>query len=208
MQESVEKKLIELESYEKIIFDLAKKMHPGNTYPIDILINATMDRTLHLIFGFTNLLRSSNYIAACHLVRCHLDNILRLSSVWLVKEPHKLATELMSGTQLDKMIDKDGKKLKDWYLRNKLNEEYPWVKNVYEETSGFIHLSKKHIFTSSRMTDKNEGTIEMVISKHDNYVTDEHRIEATTGMIEISKILCHYIEGWIHTKNNTKPNTI
>ncbi|WP_040254381.1 hypothetical protein [Psychroserpens mesophilus] len=204
MTSKVELELEKLENFERVIIDLGKKMHPGNTFPLDILANAVMDRSLHLIFGFTSLLRNENYIGACHLVRCHLDNILRFSGAWLVENPHKFATDIMNGIQIDKIIDRDGENLKDWYLRNKLNLEFPWVTNVYKETSGFIHLSKKHIFTSSKIKDVENRTLELRISKSDNYVTDESRIEAILGMVEITKVLCHFVEGWIWTKNNTR----
>ncbi|MFW5983483.1 MAG: hypothetical protein ACOCQ4_03195, partial [bacterium] len=149
---------------------------------------------------------SRAYITACHLVRCHLDNVLRFSASWLVDDPHRFAMNIMSGERIDKMKDREGNQLKDWYLRNKLNEEYPWVTKVYEETSGFIHLSKKHIFTSSKLKDIEKRIVEFRISKKDNYVPDAARIEATQGMNEITYVLCHYIEGWIWTKNNPEKN--
>ncbi|GAA4299376.1 hypothetical protein [Aestuariibaculum suncheonense] len=205
MTESVESKLKELEEFEDKIYDLGKRMHPGYTYSLDVLANAVMDRSLHLIFAFTNLIRNENYIAACHLVRCHLDNVLRISGAWLVNDPHQFASDIMNGKKVDEIKDRNGNNLKDWYLRNKLSEEFPWVQSVYKETSGFIHLSKKHIFTSSKIKDNEKNTIEFRISRKDNYVTDESRINATNGMIEITKVLIHFIEGWIWTKNNTDP---
>lgn len=203
MTDKVELELKKLEKLEKVIQDLGKRMHNGRIFPLDILANVVMDRSLHLIFGFTSLIRNQNYIGACHLVRCHLDNILRFSGAWLVENPHKFSTDIMNGTQIDKITDRNGKKLKDWYLRNKLNEEFPWVTSVYKETSGFIHLSKKHIFTSSKIKNTENRTLEFKISKSDNYVVDESRIEAILLMEEITKVLCHFIENWISSKNNT-----
>lgn len=202
MTNKVEEELKTLEAQEKRILELGKDLLSTSHYPLDLLASAVLDRSLHLIFGFTSLVRGENYITACHLVRCHLDNVLRFSAAWLVDDPHRLAMQIMSGERIDNMRDRDGKKLKDWYLRNKLHEEYPWVKKVYEETSGFIHLSKKHIFTSSKLKDIKEGTVEIRIGKRDNYVPDAARIEATQGMNEITNVLCDYIEGWIWTKNN------
>ncbi len=202
MTDEVEKELKKLEAQEKRILGLGKEMLSSSHYPLDFLASAVLDRSLHLIFGFTSLIRDENYITACHLVRCHLDNVLRFSAAWLVEEPHEFAMKVMSGVQIDKMKDREGKFLKDWYLRDKLNEEYSWITDIYKETSGFIHLSKKHIFTSSRLKDLEERTIELRISKKDNYVLDNARIEATQVMNEITNVLCHYIEGWIWTKNN------
>lgn len=201
MNEKVEEELQILEAQEIRILDLGKKMLSTYHFPLDFLASAVLDRSLHLIFGFTSLIRGENYITACHLVRCHLDNVLRFSAAWLVDDPHEFAWNIMSGKRIDKMKDKEGHYLIDSFLKDSLNKEYPWVANVYKETSGFIHLSRKHIFTSSKLGAE-EGTIELRITKKDNYVNDSSRIEATRGMIEITNVLCHYIEGWIWTKNN------
>ncbi|CAM1346973.1 hypothetical protein [Tenacibaculum insulae] len=202
MDQEVDKKLKELEKLESKIISLGKEMHKNKTFPIDLLANAVLDRSLKLIFGFTTLIRNENYISACHLVRCHLDNILRFSGAWLVENPHTFATEIIKGKQMDKIKDREGNYLKDWYLRNKMNEEFRWVKNVYKETSGFIHLSDKHFFAATKLIDSKENIIELSISKKDININDNLRIEAINGMIGITKILFSYIESWIWTKQN------
>jgi len=205
MNDKVEEELKKLEAQETRILELGKIMLSTSHYPIDFLASAVLDRALHLIFGFTSLVRGENYITACHLVRCHLDNVIRFSAAWLVDDPHKFAEKIMSGKRIDKMKDRDGNYLKDSYLKDILNDENPWVNNVYKETSGFIHLSRKHIFTSSKLGSE-EGTIEIRISKKDNFVPDSARIEATRGMNEITNLLCHFIEDWIWTKNISEKN--
>ncbi|MEP1151683.1 MAG: hypothetical protein ABJH08_08155 [Balneola sp.] len=202
MTELVETELNKLEKQEKVILELGKKMLNGEQFPLDLLASAVLDRSLSLIFGFTSLVRDKNFLAAVHLVRCHLDNLLRFSAAWIVENPHDFANEVISGTRIEKLKDKDGKYLKDWYLRNKLSEEYTWVKNIYTETSGFIHLSNKHIFSSSRLKKGSKNLLEISISKTDNNVSDNSRLEAILGMDEITKTICRYVEGWIWTKNN------
>lgn len=207
MIDSVENVLIELESQEIKIKELFKNANVDVIYQMDFITNALLDRALHLIFGFTKLIRDENYIAASHLVRCHLDNILRYSAFWLVENPQELAIEIMNGKKLDRIKDKNGKFLRDYYLKEKMNENYPWVTNVYNESSGFIHFSKKHIFTSSRLSDKENRTVEFKLSKKDNFVPEISKIEATKCMIEISNILFDYVEVWIETKQIIKLKT-
>src|SRR5690606_25835105 len=104
--------------------------------------------SLKLIFGFTTLIKDDNFIAASHLVRCHLDNIIRFSATWLVNDPHDFAVKVIDGVEINTLKDKNGALMKDWYLRNLLNEEYPWITNVYKQSSGYIHLSSKHVFST------------------------------------------------------------
>lgn len=201
MNAIIDKELKNLESQEKRIIESGKKIHTKTTFPLDILTNAVLDRALHLIFGFTKLIRDENYIAASHLVRCHLDNVLRYSAAWLVDDPHDFVRQIMKGTQVDKMKDRDGKKLRDSYLKDKLSLDFPWIKDVYNTTSGFVHLSHKHIFTSSTLLDEEKGIIEFRISKKDNYVPDQSRIEAIRCMNDITNVLLSFVDAWIYKKN-------
>jgi hypothetical protein len=41
-------------------------------------------------------------------------------------------------------------------VKGKLAEKYPWVSDIYEPTSGFVHLSEKHIFNSLHITNREE----------------------------------------------------
>ena len=56
-----------------------------------------------------------------------------------------------------------------------------------------MYLSKKHVFTSTSIKDKEERTVEFRISKGDKYVPDESRLEAVDCMIEITKCILSYL---------------
>lgn len=167
-----------------------------------MLAVAVINRSLSLISGFTTLIRSKNYIGAAHLARPHLDNYLRFFAAWLVKDPHDFAMKIMQGKRIDQLTDQKEKLLKDFYLVEIASEEFPWMKNVYKETSGFVHLSKKHIFTSTKLTNKTERTLEFRVGKEDRCVQDESKIEAIECMIEITNCVISLLEGWIWTKSN------
>jgi hypothetical protein len=159
MTEQVEDKLILLESYENKYIDLAKKMfEPGKTYiyPLDLLTNAIMDRSLSLIFGFTSQIRTNNYLCAAPLVRLHLDNLLRVYASYIVKDPHDFAMKVFKGQHVRNLKDQHGNRMTDKYLVEQLTKEYKWIENVYNETSGFVHFSNKHILSSSEIIDEKE----------------------------------------------------
>lgn len=94
MSNLLEKEIEKLESKEKQLLDIAKKLNSQELYPLDFLSNAVIDRSLKLIFGFTTLLKDENFVAAAHIVRCHLDNIIRFSAFWIVNDPHDVATKI------------------------------------------------------------------------------------------------------------------
>ena len=202
MSTILEEEIKKLESKENQLLEIAKKLNSGNFYPLDFLSNAVINRSLKLIFGFTTLLKDDNFIAASHLVRCHLDNIIRFSASWIVNDPHDFATKVIDGIKIDSLMDKNGKLMKDWYLRNLLNEEHPWITNVYKQSSGYIHFSNKHIFNSIQSVDSKERIMQFSFSKKDNDIDENLKIEAIQCMGEITEILLDYLNGWYYTKEN------
>ncbi|QQY81634.1 hypothetical protein JJL45_11945 [Tamlana sp. s12] len=203
MTKKIEKEIQKLEFKETQLLDVAKKLNSGKFYPLDFLSNAVINRSLKLVFGFTTLLKDDNFIAASHLVRCHLDNIIRFSACWIVNDPHNFATKVIDGIKIDTLKDKNGKLMKDWYLRNLLNEEYPWITNVYKQSSGYIHFSEKHIYNTIQSADSNKRTMQFSFSKKDNNIDEDLKIEAIHCMAEITEILLEYLNGWNYTKVNS-----
>lgn len=202
MANELEKEIDFLESKEKRLIEIATKLNSGKFYPLDFLSNAVINRSLKLIFGFTTLLKDENFTAASHLVRCHLDNIIRFSASWLVEDPHDFATKVIDGVKIESLKDKKGELMKDWYLRNLLNEEYPWITNVYKESSGYIHFSSKHIFSPIRSLDSENRTMQFSFSKKDVDINMALKIEVVHCMGEITDILLDYLNGWHYTKEN------
>lgn len=202
----VENKLIELEGFRRKLFDLGKQMfEPGKVglYQLDLLATAVMDRGLSLIYGFTSQIRANNFTCAAPLVRMHLDNVLRFYAAYISEDCHAFTMKVFKGEHIRNLRDIDGNKMTDRYLVDKMSLEHPWMKKVYENTSGYVHLSNTHIFNSSRLKDFEKGIIAFSISEQDRWLTDEDKLEATECMIEITEILYQYLDGWNQTKRQS-----
>lgn len=194
-----------LKSFEHRYLLMAKtsKVPGSNLFHLDYYFDGVYSRALSLLEGFIVLLESRNFMAASHLVRPYLDNFLRLFAAWLVKDPHEFANEVMKGKKVEEFFDKENEKqaLKDWYLRNKASESYPWISEVYKQTSGYIHFSSKHIYNPIVKVDIENATVGTYLTKFDSEtVTDINRIEAVLVMIEISNCILDYAYGWARTK--------
>lgn len=202
LKASLDKYLEMLRSYEKRFQKLAACMiTSGNgVYSLDYYISGILNRSLSLIYGFDTLIDTANFLSAAHLVRPHLDNYLRLSAAWLVNDPHDFAKKVWEGDVIRKMEDSSGKRMTDSYLKDKAKEEYPWIADVYEATSGFIHFSRKHIANATTLHSEKERTLTTFIGKVDNEVSYQSKIEATMGMIEISNCIATKVYDWIETK--------
>lgn len=192
-----------LKDYHNDHLTLFKKMmnaNDGNLFPLDIVASGVMKRSLNLISGFCLLIENHNLLCAAPLLRLQIDNVLRFSAAWLVENPHDFANKIMDGVPVKDLKDINNKKLTDTYLKKVLGKKHPWLQRVYEETSGFVHLSDKHIFTTIKPT-----SIDMTCNieiKLDDDIPDEYLIEAIEAFIATTNILFEYIEGWIFTKDN------
>jgi hypothetical protein len=190
-----------LRNMKKEHLEIGKYMLKDALFPLDFLAVATLNRSLCLIRGFCSLLEAKNMVAAAPLLRMQLDNCLRFSAAWLVKDPHQFAFSVLQGTPIRKLKDQDGILLHDKYLVEKLTAEYSWVEAVYENSSGYVHLSEKHIFNC--LTVSKEGRqFEMKITDEDSFVPDAIYIEAIEAFKAATKILLKFAHGWAFTKAN------
>lgn len=173
-------------------------------YPLDIFTLATINRSLNLLVPFCDLIKEKNIIAAAPLIRLQLDNVLRFYAAFIVDDPHDFAMKVINGKQVKHLKDKSGKKMSDCYLYEQLSkvEKKEWIRNVYKTTSGFIHLSERHIFTSFSAKDEEAGVITAKIALGEHDIDDKRFIEAIEAFTHITELLIKYIYGWIYTKDN------
>ena len=207
MSDEVLKLLRQLREYEELHLKLGKYLlqaYDGAYYPLDILAVAAMNRSINLLDGFCDLLEKKNFIAAAPLVRLQLDNCLRFFAAFIVDEPHNFAISVLDGIPVRKLKDKEGQLMRDRYLAEQMSIEYPWILNVYEQTSGYIHLSEKHIFNSMTVGDEERGKAKMKlkISREDSFVSDEVYKEAILSFKSATDVFFKYIHGWAYTKDN------
>jgi hypothetical protein len=182
------------------------KADNGKFFPVDLVASAVVKRSFALISGFILLIREKNFICAAPLVRLHLDSLLRFSAIWLVKEPHGLATAVWDGAAIRKLRDRRGNLMTDAYLVSLLARENPWVKTVYEATSGYVHLSKAHIYNAHQI-DFQSKKGEIVVGKQDSFIPDSVRTEACDAMKAITEKILWFLHGWHQTKAGIHPKS-
>lgn len=176
----------------------------GALYHVDFLAIASLNRSLCLSKAFCELLKQKNFIAAAPLLRLQLDNALRFFALTLVRKPHDFVMDVFQGKPICKMKDKDDQLMRDAYLVAKLNNVHPWVEKVYENTSGYIHLSEKHIFHAIENKSYDDKTINfnMKISDSDSFVSEKYYYEAIHAYLKTTEIVYELLEGWAFTKGN------
>jgi hypothetical protein len=158
-----------------------------------------MNRSLSLIDAFTLLVEHKNALAAVPLIRLQIDNIIRLYACWLVREPPVVAEALLTDQPLRKLKSRSGKPLTDKFLYDAAAEHYPWIPEVYKQTSGFVHLSGRHIFAPVVAADDATHTISLAIGGSREW-TEKEILESVNAFIEATKCLLHLCGSWLLTK--------
>jgi hypothetical protein len=170
--------LKELRNYKQKHVELFKAVFyaDSNWFGMDLLVSATLNRSLCLIRGFCDLLEGKNFVAGVPLLRLQIDNCIRLSAAWLVDDPHRFALDVFSGIPVKDQRDKSGNRMSDSYLVGKIAEQHPWVSKVYKNASGYVHLSDKHFFNAMQVDSEKNGTVVTKISDYDQFVPEESYI--------------------------------
>lgn len=145
----------------------------NNMYRADFYVMGALRRVMALTKGFVRMIEDRNFLCAAPLVRMQLDNALRVFALSLVADRETLAGKLLDGEPLSKLKGDAGEKLRDAYLVEKLSEHYDWVKPLYAETSGFVHLSERHFFVAISKTDETERMVYLSLSPDDGPWADE-----------------------------------
>lgn len=127
----------------------------------DFFFSASTNRCMNLIDGFIYMLQKRNLTCAGALLRLQLDNCMRTYAAFIAEDKEKVIDCIISGERIDKQKSKDGKSLKDGYLKDELSKLDPGFSIVYDNTSGYIHLSDKAFYQTVKSCD-NE-VIEWVI---------------------------------------------
>ncbi len=210
---TLEQLVAHLRASEKLHSEVFMKMaeaDAGKFFPVDLLANAVLHRSINLVQGFATLVEQRNFICAASLLRLQLDNCLRFYAVFLVDDPHGFAMEVFKGNQVRKLKDRKGERMTDAYLVEQLAQIYPWIARVYGQTSGYIHLSNAHIFNTFAARTPGEAELEvhhLVVGAGDCFEGDELYKEATAAMIEATQVLFKYLSGWVKTKE-TPPDQL
>ncbi|MFA5214673.1 hypothetical protein [Sulfuricurvum sp.] len=176
----------------------------GNLFPIDLIAIGAMKRTTSNTEGFITLVEAQNMTAARSLLRVQLDTFMRFSAIWIVDSPQDFANEIISGKHIRNIKDRAGNKMTDRYLVDTLSKEYPWLKDVYDNLSGYIHFSAKHLFNAVEKVNNDTRTLSIKIGKEDLQYPEWSWVETVDCFTESVNIFFHYLNGWVATKNTVK----
>jgi hypothetical protein len=131
--------------YDRVVVRVHDPIHP-----IDHVIATVLKRSVALTQAFLHLWDQGNEFAAMPLIRLQLDSVLRISAFRFVDDSMPLTLHMAGGEEpfhKFKIKDENDERiaLRDNDLRAKLKHKYEYLDSIYEQTSGYVHLSREHL---------------------------------------------------------------
>lgn len=122
----------------------------GNLYATDILVTTMLQRTFGVLDALIDAVDTFNLHAAAPLLRLQLDTLFRAHYIATCGDSDEVSMKILSGMQFRQLADSENKKLTDARLKALAAEIHPWAGAVYDQTSGWVHLSVNHMMTTIR----------------------------------------------------------
>ncbi len=174
----------ELKDLNEESIEIARNLIGETLFKTDLYFCALLNKSIQLTDGFLTIMELRNLTNAGIILRENIDNCLRMFAMYIVDNPEALVDCIANGDRIDKLKDKDGKLLKDAYLKEKLGTYDKTIKNVYNNASGYVHFSEKGFYQS--VSAVGDNTIEILVS---------HEIpeKANEFIIECMEAYIHYL---------------
>ncbi len=98
---------------------------------------------------------------------------MRTYATFIAKDKDAVIDSIISGKRINKEKDVNDNLLTDYYLKNAISKIYPNFNQVYDNASGYIHLSEKSFYQTIESCENN--TIKFYIGpnlleKHNPYL--------------------------------------
>jgi hypothetical protein len=146
--------------------------HGAAEFHESIMTAVVLSRSKSLTRAFFALLVAQNLTTASALLRLQLDSLLRLVAMYIVSDQHAFFEAMLDGENISRCKDAGGNRMTDKYLCDRVAEFVPWIRSLYKQASGFIHLSYKHIAATVQGY-PGEGKIGVWMADEESYLSDD-----------------------------------
>ena len=185
---SIEEMKNQFKSLRKEGLEIFRGIIGRNLLDEDLFFIASLDRCLRLIDGMNNMLENRNLTCAGAILRLQMDNCMRTYAAYIAADRKKVVNCLLEGNPINKEKDINGKKLSDGHLKDEVSKLDDQFKTVYNQASGFIHLSEKAFYQT--VADVDDGKITIQIGGDLPEKRNEPLIECAEAFLHFIKL--HY----------------
>lgn len=112
----------------------------------DLFFCASVDRCIRLIDGLIPMLKDRNLTCVGVLLRMQMDNCMRTYAAFIAEDRNAVIRCILDGTPIKSLKDANGNKMIDGYLKDEVAKIDPIFSKVYNNASGYVHLSEKAFY--------------------------------------------------------------
>ncbi|MCI7122621.1 MAG: hypothetical protein MR941_12725 [[Ruminococcus] gnavus] len=193
-----EKRIVRLMELRKQGISLTKGIIGETLFKEDFFFCASADRCLNLIDGFTDMLRKRNLTCVGALLRLQMDNCMRSYAAFIARDKETVIDCIISGDSINKQLSKDGTKMTDGYLKRELSKVDTRFTDVYNQASGYIHLSEKAFYQT--VVKVEDDSIEWQVGRELPEKRNSVLIEAADAFIHFVKLHFKMLEAVADSK--------
>lgn len=183
----IEGRLQVLNELRKKIVELGKEIIGDTLYKEDFFFSSALDRSAALLDGISNMLQTRNLACSGILLRSQIDNCMRIFAAFIAENQSEFINGFLEGKKISDMKDDRGKKMKDYVLRERLEEFDPQLEVVYKNTSGYVHLSDKAFYSSVTSSSLEQFDIEFSVGM-------PLKEKANPVLLEVADASIHYVQ--------------
>lgn len=169
----------------KKCISISSKIIGETLFSEDFYFIASADRCINLIDGMIEMLKTRNLTCVGVLLRMQMDNCMRTYAAFIAENKNEVVDCIISGERINKKKDFKGHRMTDGYLKSEITKIEPKFASVYENASGYVHLSEKAFYQT---IDKVEDNI---INFHVGVSLPERRNHL---LIEAAEAFEHFIK--------------
>ena len=144
--QEIEKRITILQSLRREAIAISQGIIGENLTQDDLFFCAAADRCIRLIDGFVPMLRDRNLTCAGVLLRMQMDNCMRTYAAFIAEDRDAVVNCIIDGNPIKNLKDINGKKMMDGYLKDEITKMDPLFAKVYDNASGYVHLSEKAFY--------------------------------------------------------------
>ncbi len=181
---ALEERLQQLKECRNHSKDIAKGIIGNTLYTDDLFFSSALDKSVALLDGFVEMLKSRNHTCAGLLIRSLLDTCMRTFAAYIAEDRPGFIEGYLKGKRICDFRDDRGNMMKDHVLRERLAAYESSINDVYKKASEYVHFSDMAFCSIVRAVD-NYG-IEFSIGL-------PLKEEANTTLLEDVDVFTHYI---------------
>ncbi len=163
---------------------LSQRVIGRNLTTEDFYFSASANRCINLIDGFVDMLKSRNLTCAGALLRMQMDNCMRTYAAFIAEDRGAVVDCIIQGGKVSNHKDKNGKRMSDGYLKDEISKMDSVFADVYDQASGYVHLSEKAFYQMIASCEGNR--INLYIGSH---LLARHN----PALVEVTDAFIHFV---------------